>query len=100
MTDLRDRIASVLVEHGGGWIDNGKPDTRCRCGYRPSLGEAHFHHAADAVIAALPTAPSDAGERLDCIGRWMKPSLWSALDGRREAILRILKGEIIEPPDW
>ena len=85
---LRDRIAAALG--GQQWINllgNG-------------YDEDDLLELADAVIAALPTEPSDAGERLDCIGRWMKPSLWSALDGRREAILRILKGEIVEPPNW
>lgn len=37
-------------------------------------------------------------ERIDLIGRWMHPGLWSALDGRREAILKILGGQHVEPP--
>lgn len=37
-------------------------------------------------------------ERIDLIGRWMHPGLWSAMDGRREAILKILGGQHVEPP--
>lgn len=40
---------------------------------------------------------TDAG-KLDVIGRWMHPGLWSGMDGRREAFLRILAGEPVEPP--
>ncbi|UVD41041.1 hypothetical protein [Mycobacterium phage Kashi_RDG1] len=39
-------------------------------------------------------------EKLALIEAWMHPGLWSALDGRRNAILRILKGESVTPPDW
>lgn len=37
-------------------------------------------------------------ERIDLIGRWMHPGLWSGLDSRREAILKILGGQHVEPP--
>ncbi|ASZ75155.1 hypothetical protein PBI_TREYKAY_86 [Mycobacterium phage TreyKay] len=40
------------------------------------------------------------GEKLALIEAWMHPGLWSALDGRRNAILRILNGESVTPPDW
>lgn len=39
-------------------------------------------------------------ERIDLIGRWMHPGLWSAMDGRREAILKILGGQHVEPNRW
>ncbi|ASZ72711.1 hypothetical protein SEA_APOCALYPSE_86 [Mycobacterium phage Apocalypse] len=39
-------------------------------------------------------------EKLALIEAWMHPGLWSALDGRRNAILRILKGEHVTLPVW
>lgn len=39
-------------------------------------------------------------DKLALIEAWMHPGLWSALDGRRNAILRILNGESVTPPDW
>lgn len=37
-------------------------------------------------------------EKFSLIEEWMKPELWSVLDGRRLAILKILAGERVEPP--
>lgn len=37
-------------------------------------------------------------EKLDLIKEWMHPGMWSALDGRRECILRIINGEKLVPP--
>lgn len=45
-----DSLWRVLGGHGIGWINNGKQDARCHCGYRPSLGEAWQKHIADSVI--------------------------------------------------
>jgi hypothetical protein len=44
--------------------------------------------------------PLTDAEKLDMIRRWMHPGLWSGLDNRREAFLRILAGEPVEPPHW
>lgn len=44
--------------------------------------------------------PLDDAAKLALIRRWMHPGLWPGLDGRREAFLRILEGEAVEPPHW
>ncbi|TGB37890.1 hypothetical protein [Mycolicibacterium peregrinum] len=42
---------------------------------------------------------SDA-EKLALIGAWMHPGLWSGMDARRAALLRILAGERVQPPEF
>lgn len=37
-------------------------------------------------------------EKLAAIKEWMHPGLWSGLDGRRDALLKILAGELVRPP--
>lgn len=39
-------------------------------------------------------------EKLALIEAWMHPGLWSGMDGRRAAMLRILAGEKVLPPEW
>lgn len=39
-------------------------------------------------------------EKLAAIEMWMHPGLWSAVDGRRAALVRILGGEMALPPEW
>lgn len=61
---------------------------------------------ARAALEELLANPAPRAEPLDDPGklallrRWMHPGLWSGLDGRREAFLRILEGEAVEPPRW
>lgn len=49
---------------------------------------------------ADPEADLDDADKLALIERWLHPGLWSGLDGRREALLRIVRGEAVEPPEW
>lgn len=90
MTDLRTKIAAVLYRlySHGSWEQ------------LLEIEREAWRDDADAVIRELEAEPDNSRELLDCIGRWMKPSLWSAVDGRRNSILRILQGEIVEPPPW
>jgi hypothetical protein len=50
-TALYDRMFSVLTQHAGGWIGNGKGDAHCMCGYRPQIGEYHGRHVAEHLAA-------------------------------------------------
>lgn len=49
---------------------------------------------------ADPDADLDDAAKLALIDRWLHPGLWSGLDGRREALRRILDGQAVEPPEW
>ena len=51
--DTEQRIMQILLEHDGGWIDNGTPDVHCRCGRRGRLGELHTRHVAEILMAHL-----------------------------------------------
>jgi hypothetical protein len=53
MSDLHARIAREAELHGLGWIDNGKPDAHCYCGYRPRIGESWHYHVASGIIRDL-----------------------------------------------
>ena len=126
--DLRNRIAAVQASHHH-WDYAGALTCACgedfgvdNAGWEAAVTD-WAQHVADAVIRELeadyvyiprpasevypePVFPTDEAEqvslqgRLDCIGRWMHPGLWSGLDSRREAILKILKVEMVEPPSW
>ena len=59
MSDLQALVRKVLLNHIGGWIDNGGDDTHCLCGHRGQWGELHCDHVAEAVVAALPQPDLD-----------------------------------------
>ena len=92
---LRDRILREMVKHSGGWIDNGQVDAHCMCGYRGRLGEHHFKHVADAVIAELSLRHViDYCERQAVVG-WRDVGTADEAMGRNtvaELVLNILEG--------
>ncbi|ASR85389.1 hypothetical protein SEA_CAIN_91 [Mycobacterium phage Cain] len=64
-----------------GWVDNGAPAMAW-----PSPSDS-------------PVVMTDA-EKLAAVEEWLHPGLWSAIDGRREALGRILAGDPVAPPSW
>lgn len=77
----------------GDWVIRGVQGEFYPC--KPDIFAATYDSISeDAEKLAL----SDT-EKLALIWAWMHPGLWSAVDGRRGALLRILSGEKVPPPE-
>lgn len=106
MSDFQDVIADAVIGHHTGsdgcWV-------RCACSGQWMGAYQWSQHVGGQVLevacsaggfAQVLTGPVGDRDKLRLIEQWMRPQYWSVLDNRREAILKILEGEWVDPPKY